>query len=121
MILLLLLWPLGSLLGTLVLALSCARISTLVFLILLRCPRISTLIVVPVAPDLYFDPLIVLLLASDLYFDPVVACVAPRIFTRLFGACFVVRSDFFFGLSAPSALPWDLYFDRCAARLGSLL
>jgi len=76
---------------------------------------------VPVAPDLYFDPLIVLLLASDLYFDPFVDFVAPRIFILHFAACFVVRSDLFFGLFALSALPSDLYCDRCAARLGSLL
>jgi hypothetical protein len=75
-----------------VLASLCGRIFTLV---LLRCPRISTLIVAPLASDLYFDPLIVLLLASDLYFDPFVAFVAPRIFTRHFGACFVVGSDLY--------------------------
>jgi len=67
------------------------------------------LIVAPLASDLYFDPSIVLLLAPDLYFDPFVAFVAPWIFTRHFGACFVVRSDLYFCLFASSALPSDLY------------
>jgi len=71
--------------------------------------------------SVFFDPFIVLLLASDLYFDPFVAFVAPRIFTLHFGACFVVRSDLYFGLFDSSALPSDLYFDCSAGRPGSLL